>query len=89
MDLYTEYSPELKWFIMEAVSYLLHHNFLFNSKLYIQKQGASMGDRFSPTYANLYMGWWEVLHIYNADNPHRNNILLYFRYSDDLIFIIK
>lgn len=48
-----------------------------------------MEARISPTYVNLYMRWWEGLYIYNADNPHRDKIVSYFRYIDDLILITK
>lgn len=76
-------------FILEEISYVLHHNyFLLNEKWYLQKQGASMGARFLPTYANVYMGWWEEQRIYNAHNLHRDHIISYFCYIDDLIFIV-
>lgn len=48
-----------------------------------------MGARFSPTYMKLFMGWWEELYIYIADNPYRDKIVSYFRYIDNLIFITK
>lgn len=48
-----------------------------------------MGARFSPTYVNLYKGWWEEQHIYNAHNLHRDHIISSFRYIDDRIFIVN
>lgn len=91
MDLNAEYSTELRWFILEGIYFLLHHNyfFLFNEKWYVQKQEASMGASFSSTYANLYMGWWEEQHVYNTCKPHRDSITAYFQYIEDLFFIVK
>lgn len=61
MDFYTDYSPDLKWFVLGGIEFLLQHNyFLFDGRWYIQEQGA----RFSPTYENVYLGWWEKQFIY-------------------------
>lgn len=47
-----------------------------------------MGAKFSPSWANLYMVWWERRHIYGTDNPYSPFIKTFFRYIDDLIFIM-
>lgn len=33
------------------------------------------------------MGWWELSQIFEDSNPFRNQIILYFRYIDYLIFV--
>lgn len=47
-----------------------------------------MGAKFSPSLANLYMGWWERHFIYGGTNPFRSHIRMFKRYIDDLIFIM-
>lgn len=90
LDLYTELSSNLKWLILEGVSFLLEHNyFLFDKKLYIQKREASMGSKFAPTYATLHMGWWEEKSVYRINNPYRYQIAYFYCYIDDLIFAVK
>eukprot|EP00079_Xenopus_tropicalis_P031477 XP_017945248.1 PREDICTED: brefeldin A-inhibited guanine nucleotide-exchange protein 3-like [Xenopus tropicalis] len=44
-----------------------------------------MGASFAPTYANLFMGWWERLHVFGDKNPFRNHIICFYRYIDDCI----
>lgn len=48
-----------------------------------------MGARFAPMYTNLYRGNWEEHFIFSAHNPYRHLIKTYFRYTDDLIFIVN
>lgn len=47
-----------------------------------------MGASFSPSLANLYMGWWEKISLYAASNPHNASILWYGRYVDDHLLIL-
>ncbi|XP_053553137.1 uncharacterized protein LOC128644617 [Bombina bombina] len=46
-----------------------------------------MGAKFAPSYANLYMGWWEAAHVYGDSNPHKEHIIFYGRYIDDLLVV--
>lgn len=46
-----------------------------------------MGAQFSPSLANLYMGWWERVRIFGDTNPFCPAIKMYQRYIDDLLFI--
>lgn len=46
-----------------------------------------MGAKFSPSLANLFMGWWEWPHIYGDSNPFRPHIHVFFCYIDDLLFV--
>ena len=59
------------------------NTFLFNGSTYQQGSGVSMGKRFSPSYANLYMASWE------KEVLQRSLVkpLLFKRFIDD-IFII-
>lgn len=51
--------------------------------------GPWWGAKFSPSLANLFMGWWERSLIFGDGNLFRSLIVLYFRYIDDLIFICR
>lgn len=65
---------------------ILQHNvFCFNGQLYMLNRGTAMGTRFAPSYANLYMGDYEVQYI--SKHPWKSSIFLYRRYIDDLVFI--
>ena len=54
---------------------------------YRQKQGCAMGSKTSPLLANIMMGFLETEFIESEIN--KNNILLYNRYVDDSILVIK
>ncbi|OCU00888.1 hypothetical protein XELAEV_18006665mg [Xenopus laevis] len=60
---------------------------MFDNIFYLQTRGTAMGARFAPTYANLYMGWWEETHVFEGENPLLNNVVLYRRFINDLLFI--
>lgn len=45
-----------------------------------------MGARFAPSYANLFMGFWDDLAIW-AKNPFKAHLALYARYIDDILII--
>ncbi|XP_078539298.1 uncharacterized protein LOC144824087 [Lissotriton helveticus] len=75
--------------LLEMAEWCLTNNtFIFDRLHYKQLQGSAMGTCFSPSYANLHMGWWEeqVLKVQHSDTM-QNNIVMYKRYIDD-IFII-
>ncbi|CAN7978809.1 unnamed protein product, partial [Ixodes persulcatus] len=59
------------------------NNFMFDDEHYLQIQGAAMGSRMSPNYANIFMGKFEETFVWTyAKIP-----AIYLRYIDD-IFII-
>uniref|UniRef100_A0A803K2I9 Reverse transcriptase domain-containing protein n=1 Tax=Xenopus tropicalis TaxID=8364 RepID=A0A803K2I9_XENTR len=88
LDMYSTYDEGTKHFILDSISYLLSHNFfLFDQVFYLQRCGTSMGAKFAPAYANLYMGWWEETHIYGGDSLYLHNIVFYKRYVDDLLLV--
>lgn len=73
-----------------AIEYLLQHNFfMFDCGYYLQVTGASMGAKFSPSIANIYMAWWEQKHLFHVDHPMVSHIRWYGRYIDDLLFILE
>lgn len=65
---------------------LMLNNFLFNGENYVQVNGASMGTKCAPTYASLFMGRFEEMHILPKI---RDKVLLYVRYIDDLLLVWK
>lgn len=88
LDTYSSYSKELKFFLLEATSYLLHHNFFtFDDKFFLQIRGAPMGAKFSPSLSNIYMSIWEENFLFSAANPYAPHIKWYGRYMDDLLLM--
>lgn len=79
--------PAQQTFIKKGIHHILTHNyFSFNGKIYLQTRGTTMGMRFAPSYANLFMGNFEKHYIQNP-NPWSEKIIVYKRYIDDLFFI--
>ncbi|TWW67534.1 hypothetical protein D4764_02G0005750 [Takifugu flavidus] len=62
---------------------LKNNDFLFNQQYYLQTHGTAMGQRFAPSYANLYMSEWEREALSKC--PLRP--ILYLRYLDDVFGI--
>ncbi|XP_047665625.1 uncharacterized protein LOC113646099 isoform X1 [Tachysurus fulvidraco] len=59
---------------------LTRNDFEFDKQCYLQIQGTAMGKMFAPSYANIYMAYWErTLQSKFTERP-----ALYFRYLDDL-----
>jgi hypothetical protein len=63
---------------------LFLNNFCFDDKQYLQMKGCAMGAKCSGSYADLFMGRFEGLHIYPRIN-HKHH--LYTRYKDDIFLI--
>ena len=62
------------------------NNFIFNDINFLQTNGASMGTKCAPTYANLFMGKFEEMYIL----PKLiGKSILYLRYIDDIFLIWK
>ncbi|OCT77564.1 hypothetical protein XELAEV_18028656mg [Xenopus laevis] len=88
MSMYSNYDDVTNNFILEALKYLLMHNFFkFDSTFYFQRCGTLMGGKFAPTYANLFTGWWEETHIFGGISHDLDQVHFYKRYVDDLLFI--
>lgn len=59
---------------------LTRNDFVFNGEFYLQIKGTAMGKRFAPSYANIFMAWWEE----EALDKCPLKPLYYFRYLDDI-----
>ena len=57
-------------------------NFIFNSKLYNQIEGAAISSPLAPALANIFMGFHKSkwLNDYNLNKP-----IFYLRYVDDIL----
>ena len=62
---------------------LTMNNFSFNDNHYLQIQGTTMGTKMAPSYANLFLGYFEANALENAPfQPHT-----WLRYIDDIFMI--
>uniref|UniRef100_A0A8C5N067 Reverse transcriptase domain-containing protein n=1 Tax=Leptobrachium leishanense TaxID=445787 RepID=A0A8C5N067_9ANUR len=78
--------PEQIVFILEGIRLILeNNNFYYQNDFYIQLNGTAMGTRFAPSYANLFMAFWEESFLSN----YRSNLVCYKRYIDDIFLIWK
>ena len=62
-------------------------HFLFDSKLYHQKDGVAMGSPLGPLFANIFLSFHE--RIWLADCPHTFKPMLYRSYVDDCFLIFQ
>ncbi|XP_068128946.1 uncharacterized protein [Hyperolius riggenbachi] len=80
-------SPPLSEFLLELLSMVLTRNFFcFEEVFYQQQRGTAMGSNVAPSYANLFMDWFEQSFVY----PHPmylGHALCWLRYIDDIFFI--
>ena len=77
-------SVPTEYLIRLMLTVLATNIFEFDSKLYLQKYGTAIGTRAAPTFANLFMGWWEK----NLESTWTGTpILMFKRFIDDLFFI--
>lgn len=88
LNKYSGYDQDTILFLLIAIEYLLANNyFLFSDSFYLQKIGASMGAKFSPSLANLYVSWFEEVYIFTECDSFVPNIFWYGRYIDDVIIV--
>lgn len=75
--------------LLELMSFCLHNNiFLFQGDYYRQVSGTAMGTCFAPSYANLFVGWWEEQVSWAVTNEYwTKEIVAWHRYIDDLFII--
>lgn len=73
--------------ILDLLRFVLTKNyFLFNGKFYHQQRGTAMGTTCAPTYANLFLGWWESQTVFSDDLVEfTSHILFWGRYIDDIL----
>lgn len=70
--------------ILEILGLVLErNNFSFNGEHFLQVGGTAMGTRVAPTYANLYMDWFETKHIYT----YPLQPTMFGRYIDDIFLL--
>ena len=62
---------------------LTTNNFKFDNKDFLQVGGTAMGTKLAPSFANLFMGYFEEKFIYS----YRLQPLLWKRFIDDIFFI--
>ncbi|XP_053571161.1 oxidative stress-induced growth inhibitor 2 isoform X2 [Bombina bombina] len=87
---HTSYPEEFIIFIEELTRFLLTHNyFVFEGHYYLQRCGTAMGAKFAPSYANLYMGYFEHLHLFGGGLALEDKVVVYGRFIDDLIMIYR
>jgi hypothetical protein len=67
--------------LLELVLY--KNNFEFNNSHYIQTGGTAMGTRVAPSFANLFMAYFEKKFVY----CYKPGPLLWVRYIDDIFCI--
>ena len=77
------YKPSNESLINLLELVLTKNNFQFNGHHYIQKKGVAMGSKVSPSFAILYMDFFERTHVYT----YHKQPYLYLRYIDDIFLI--
>lgn len=89
METESDWGGEFRDFLADLTDFCLNHNFfIFHDKFYLQTRGVAMGAAFAPTYANLFMGWWEANYVFSDQmSPYVQYISHWFRYIDDLVFL--
>ena len=76
-------NPKLP-FIKKLLQIVLENNdFEFNNKTYLQKSGVSMGIRFAPSFADIFMAKWEN----DAFQKYPHLPLFFGRFLDDIFLI--
>ena len=71
--------------IIKFLSLVLYlNNFIFNDQHYKQNTGCTMGSKCYPSYANIFMDWFERKYIYPRIK-HKH--VAYYRFIDDIFFI--
>jgi hypothetical protein len=70
--------------IRDLTRLVLTNNIIeFNGRLFIQLSGTSMGSKFAPSYACIYMNWFEKTHLPNAPIQP----VIWRRYIDDIFAV--
>lgn len=89
MQAFTEAFGDLEHFsyypyVKELLELCLENNdFEFNGNTFLQKSGISMGIKFAPSFANIFMAKWER----EALDKYPHQPYLYLRFLDDIFLI--
>lgn len=75
--------PTTEGLVRLAEIVLRYNHFTFNGKFYTQISGTAMGTRFAPSYAIIFMHFFENELLSTAPNRP----LCWFRFIDDIFFI--
>lgn len=79
---------EFAEFILRLLEFALSHNFfLFRESYYLQLQGTAMVASCAPSYANLFLGWWERSIFLTDPVPLEDRVQTWFCYIDNGIII--
>ena len=72
---------------MQLWKWVLENNyFVYDKKLYRQIRGTAMGTNGAPSYANLFMNYFEITKL-RKFREYTSSIRLYKRYIDDIFMI--
>nr|XP_028578457.1 uncharacterized protein LOC114593837 [Podarcis muralis] len=77
-------------FLLDILDIILDYNFFrYLKQFYLQIKGVAMGSSCAPSIANIYMIHFEKTFILHDNNPFRSKIIKYYRFIDDLFFVIQ
>uniref|UniRef100_A0A8C5LPP9 Reverse transcriptase domain-containing protein n=1 Tax=Leptobrachium leishanense TaxID=445787 RepID=A0A8C5LPP9_9ANUR len=84
-----KYSEQETEFVLILLEFVLNHNyFLFQNQFFLQIRGTTMGTSCAPSYANLYLAWWEELVVFSTEMMRFTNYVTnWMRYIDDILFL--
>ncbi|KAM4050243.1 uncharacterized protein ACNLHF_014747 isoform 1-T1 [Anomaloglossus baeobatrachus] len=83
----SNWAPPLQQLILELLEFILTHNvFTFGERFYLQRRGTAMGAACAPSYANLFLGYWER-EVFGGGVPASSHAQCWLRFIDD-IFVI-
>ncbi|KAM4043956.1 uncharacterized protein ACNLHF_014260 isoform 1-T2 [Anomaloglossus baeobatrachus] len=74
--------------ILELLHFILTHNFfVFKDYFYLQKRGTAMGAACVPSYAGLFLGYWERLVFGDGGVEASAHVQCWYRFIDDILFV--
>ncbi|XP_078502402.1 uncharacterized protein LOC144756435 [Lissotriton helveticus] len=77
-----------KMLIQMSQLILKNNYFLFEDEWFHQIRGTAMGSRFAPSYANLFMGWYEREHAWSRRAGEWMDLVVFWaRFIDDILII--
>lgn len=83
----TGLQPQQITFLINLVRFILTHNyFMFLEKYFSQTCGTAIGASLAPSFANLFMGYWES-HFIWTNNPYSEHLVYFGCYIDDILLI--
>lgn len=87
LDKRVECNPSTECILSLIKEVLTSNTFLYDDDYFLQISGVAMGSRMSPSFASLYVGFFEQEYIFNHErNPFLKFISNWRRYLDDVFF---